>query len=407
MNRSALIPCGITFLAGCAAAWGSTDALTESQALRLFRESPYHRELRAEVGLVRADNRRHDAYPNPRVSATFEGAGRTDFFVVEQTLLVNRRNNILRLAGESAVRVAETTAAHAIHQAEARLRRSFYRLVHAQGRKDLIESSVAELRVLVDVLRERETAGESSKFDRLRAELEVASLETEAAEAEAMSATARAELASFLGGRVRPEGLAATGTMEPLYQLPSLLEAFETALGTRSDYRVETERLEQLRLEHEAANRLRIPNPVVSGGLKRADLGGNYVEGPVVAVGIDLPLFDKGQADRALAVAKSERVRARQRVLEDQILADVRSTHDTLRIRRRIAQEYGDQMGGRTSELLEIARIAYEEGELGIFELLGALGDEQRTRLRLWDLQAEAKLAEVDFDRSVEREILP
>ena len=407
MNRSALMPLGTAFLAGCTAAWGSTDALTESQALRLFRDSPYHRELRAEIDLVRADNRRHDAYPNPRVSATMEGAGRTDFFVVEQTLLVNRRNNILRQAGESAVRVAETTAAHAIHQAEARLRSSFYRLVHAQGRKDLIQDGIAEVRVLVGTLREREAAGESSKFDRLRAELEVVSLETEAAGADAMIATARAELAGFLGRPVRPDSLTATGTMESAFELPALPRAFESALATRSDYRVETERLEQLRLEQEAATRLRIPNPWVSGGLKRADFGGYFVEGPVVSVGIDLPLFDKGRAERALAEAKSERTRARQRVIEDQILADVRSTHDTLRIRRRIAREYGEQMGGRTSELLEIARVAYEEGELGIFELLGALGDDQRTRLRHWDLQTEAKLAEVDFDRSLEREILP
>ena len=195
--------------------------------------------------------------------------------------------------------------------------------------------------------------------------------------------------------------------MESAFELPALPRAFESALATRSDYRVETERLEQLRLEQEAATRLRIPNPWVSGGLKRADFGGYFVEGPVVAVGIDLPLFDKGQAERALAKARSERTRARQRVIEDQILADVRSTHDALRIRRRIAREYGEQMGGRTSELLEIARVAYEEGELGIFELLGALGENQRTRLRHWDLQTEAKLAEVDFDRSLEREILP
>lgn len=397
----------VALVACCSGVCASATALTERQALQLFRESPYHREVRAKVRAVRTEHQRHTLYPDPRVSATFEGAGRTDFFVVEQPIVINGRRSILSQVGDSAVKVAETSADHALRQIEARLRRSFYQLVYAQGRQGLVREGIAELESLARILVERERAGEGSKFDRLRAELEVVDLETELAETEPMIASARAELAGFLGDRISPDSLRANGSMEAAYGLPSLREASVEALAARADYKSETERLEQLRLEGQAANRLRIPNPVVSGGLKRADVGGRFINGPVLSVGIDLPLFNKGQVDRALTEAKADRTRARRRIIETQILADVRAAHDSLRIRRQIARDYRMQMGDRTTVLLEIARVAYEEGELGVLALLGAFSDARRAKLRQWELEAAAKLAELEFDRTVARELLP
>ena len=397
---------GVVVLVCSLTASGAAQQLTERQVLQLFRESPYHRELRAGIDVVRAGTLRHDLYPNPSVSATYEGAGRTDFFLVEQPLLVNGRVSLLRKAARSAVRAAETGADHALRESEALLRRSFYQLAYAQSRKELIRECKAEMEDLADILRKREVAGESSRLDRLRVERAIVELETESAEADAIIHNARAHLAGFLGESVHPSQLAANGALEASYGLPSLEEAFGTALSARSDYKVETARLEQLRLEGEAADRLRIPNPVVSGGLKRAEIGGQHVNGPVLAVSIGLPLFNKGQAERALAEAESARARARQSFVEHQILADVRAAHGTLQLRRQIAREYRLSVGSRTAEILEIALVSYREGELGILDLLDAFREAQRTKLRQLELLASAKLAEVEFDRSMAKDLL-
>lgn len=398
--RLSLLVC---FLAANAAA----QELTERQALQLLRESPYHRELQARVAVARAETRRGTLYPNPSVSAAFEGAGRTDFYLFEQPLAVNGRRSLLRQAGKSAVAVAKAGADHALREIEARLRDAFQQLAYAQKRKRTIRDSIGELDELVRILRERERAGEGSKFDRLRAEREIVERETESAGAETLIAELRARLAGFLGERVDPENLVAGGTLEPEYPLPDLREALAEGLAARSDYQVEKERLEQLRLEAEAADRLRIPNPVVSGGLKRAEIGDRYANGPVLSVSIDLPLFNKGQVDKQLAEAKADRTRARRRVLENQILADVRAAHNSLRLRREIASGYQARSGRRAEELREIAEIAYQEGELGILELLDSYRVDQRAELRLLELQVAAKLAEVEFDRAIAKELLP
>ncbi len=97
----------LSFLAGCLAASAAAQTLTERQALQLLRESPYHRELQARVEVTRAERRRATLYPNPSATAAFEGAGRTDFYLVEQALAINGRRRLLRQAGESAVAATE------------------------------------------------------------------------------------------------------------------------------------------------------------------------------------------------------------------------------------------------------------------------------------------------------------
>jgi len=127
----------------------------------------------------------------------------------------------------------------------------------------------------------------------------------------------------------------------------------------------------------------------------------------VVSVSVDLPLFNKGQAEKTLAAAEATRTRARRQVLETQILADVRGAHESLLLRRRIAEQYEGDSGRRAEELREIAEVAYAEDELGILELLDAFRVSQQSKLRLLELRAAAKLAEIELDRAMGTEVLP
>ncbi len=397
----------LSFLVGCLAASAAAQALTENQALRLLRESPYYRELQARVEVTRAERRRGTFYPNPSASAVFEGAGRTDFFTFEQPLAINGRRRLLRLAGESAVATAQAEADYELRQLEAEVRAAFRELIYAQESKKAINQSIDELGELVRILSEREQAGEGSKFDRLRAEREVVERRSERDGVDALTSQTRARLASFLGERVASDGIVAEGALDPGPAPPELREAMQSALVARGDYTSQEARLETLAIEAEAADRKRIPNPTLSGGLKRAQIGDRYTNGPVVSLSVDLPLFNKGQAERRVAEAEATRVRARREVLESQILADVRGAHESVLLRRRTAQRYEQQSRLRAQELRQIAEVAYQEGELGILELLDTFRVAQQSRLRLVELQAFAKLAEVDLDRALGKELLP
>lgn len=397
----------LCLLLSCLAASAAAQQLNERQALQLLRESPYYQELQARVEVTRAERRRGTLYPNPSAGASFEGAGRTDFYTVEQPLAINGRLRLLRRAGESAVAATQAQADYDLRQIEAAVRTAFQDLIYAQKRKDTIAQSIEELNKLVRILREREEAGEGSKFDRLRAEREVVERRSELDGIEAAIAQARARLAGFLGERVAPDGIVAQGDLNPIGPPPAVLEAMQSALVARGDYRSQEAALETLGIEAEAADRRRIPNPTLSGGLKRAQVGDRYASGPVISVSIDLPLFNKGQAERQVAEAEATRVQAHRAILASQILADVRGAHQSLLIRTRAAERYEQDSRQRAEELRRITQIAYEEGELGILELVDSFRVAQQSQLRLLELKAAAKLAEIELDRAMGAEVLP
>ena len=129
----------------------------------------------------------------------------------------------------------------------------------------------------------------------------------------------------------------------------------------------------------------------------------SWLVGLTITLVATVPLRVEGE----VAEAESARTRARRQVLESQILAEVRAAYDSLRLRREIAETYQEQSQGRTEELREIAEVGYQEGELGILELLDSYRVAQQAQLRSLELQAAAKLAEVEFDRAIGKEVLP
>jgi cobalt-zinc-cadmium efflux system outer membrane protein len=59
-----------------------------------------------------------------------------------------------------------------------------------------------------------------------------------------------------------------------------------------------------------------------------------------------------------------------------------------------------DQQGA-AEELVQIAEVAYREGEVGILELLDAVRTAARARNRSIDLRLDARLAQIALERAV------
>ena len=56
---------------------------------------------------------------------------------------------------------------------------------------------------------------------------------------------------------------------------------------------------------------------------------------------------------------------------------------------------------GNAEELVQIATVAYREGEVGILELLDAARTALRARIRSIDLRLDARLAQIALERAV------
>ena len=379
---------------------------------RFLTLSPQAQELRARISLAEAEARTRTVYPNPSVSYSRESAGYNEFFEASQTLPLNGRVRYLRDAGAASVSVVDANREAALWSLRSDLRFAFYRMVAAQERARLLTASASEVEQLIGILRQREREGEGSRYDRMRAEREIAELRTDVVTANALIAAARARISGFL-----PEGTdvqSVRGTLPVALEPPGVEELRARAMEARADYRAEQKTLARHQIEERAARRLRIPDPQASAGVKRADvisgMGPNPFSnatrtGIVFSLTVPLPVFNSGRYEVARYQAEQEQAKARAAVLARQIQSEIQGAREVWIIRREALTSYQRELESAGMELTRITRVAYEEGEVGILELLDSLRVNRTASLRLLDLQTGVREAFIELERVVGAEL--
>ena len=388
-------------------------AWSESQIIEQFlAQSAQARELRARVALTETEARARAVYINPEASYSRESAGYNAFFEVSQTLPISGRLGYLRKAVDAAVSAADSNREALLWSLRSDLRIAFFDMVTAQERTGLVSSLISEVEELVRILRRREEEGEGSRYDRLRAEREIIELRADLATARSLTASAGARLAGFLpeGGQVQ----AVRGDLRIPSETPGGDTLVRRALIGRSDYRAEQRNRVRNQIEEQAARRLRIPEPVISAGVKRADVvsgvGTNpfsYVTetGPVFSIGVPLPILNSGRYEVARYQAEQVQADARLALLTRQIRSEVEGALALLNVRREAQAAYEREMETAGPELVRITKTAYQEGEIGILELLDAYRVNGAANLRRLDLRAGVKEAFIELERAVGEEL--
>lgn len=401
--RSGLLVAALT-LAADAQEWTEAGVIQ-----RFLDQSPHAREARARVAIATAEARGRTLYSNPTVSYSRESAGFTEFFQAEQTLPITGRLGLLRQAGESSVRATEAEGAFSLWQARNSLRQAFYRVLASQNREAIYLANLKEIDEVMRVLRAREREGEGSRFDRVRMERERAELLAELALTRSITALERGQMLSFLPASDSVPVL--SGSIETTITLIEPAELEQRALASREDYRAEQERINQFNLEQRAADRMRIPEPTLNAGLKRADAWqpgfatGQTLNGPVVGITFPIPLFNKGQTEVARLSAERDRRSARLQMLFQQIHAAVAATAEAFQVRQRALDEYTKELAGTGPELVRIATVAYQEGEIGILQLLDVYRVQRQSQIRMLDIQAAVKESQIELERVVGQEL--
>jgi cobalt-zinc-cadmium efflux system outer membrane protein len=366
------------------------------------------------VALVEAELRTRLVHQNPSVAYSREGAGFNEFFEVSQVLPVSGRIRYLREAGASAVSAAEANRDASLWSLRSDVRTVFYRMLASQERVRRLSDSTADVDHLIEVLRIRESEGEGSRYDRLRAEREAGELRIELASARAFVAAEGARLAAYLpdGSRVQQ----VRGELAVPIEKSALDALLRRAINARADYRTEQANVARYRIEEQAARRLRYPEPQVSAGLKRADVTSAQppklltnipANGLAFSVSVPLPVFNNGKYEVNRYQAERDQATARLAVLARQIRAEVEGARDIVAIRRDALSAYERELETSAGDLSRITQIAYQEGEVGILEVLDSLRITRSARVRLLDLQAGLKEAFIELERVVGEEVHP
>jgi cobalt-zinc-cadmium efflux system outer membrane protein len=407
MHSKTLHFAGFTMLVFCSAiaAQDRASEWTEQAILDLFdQQTPIRRETQSAAAAITEAIRGRTLWPNPVSSYSRETVGFTEFIQVEQQLPLSKRIEYERQAITPARASVEAQGDARLWDIRSSLRAAFYRAVAAQEQAEVIRTGLREIESIITLLRVREEQGEGSRYDRVRVERETADLRADLALALARARNERSALAAYL-----PPGTALdvlSGDLALRRTPTSKEDVITRALQSRAEIRAESSRIAQLSATQKAADRLRIPEPTVSAGIKRTQVAPNRNDtGAVFSISIPLPVFNKGQTEVARLTAEQLQGQARRDLLTQQITAAVGGAYDVYAARLDALASFDRETRDVGQELLRTARVGYEEGELGILQILDAYRINRQTALRRLELQSSVKEIEIELSRNAGYEV--
>lgn len=256
----------------------------------------------------------------------------------------------------------------------------------AQDRLTVLSDHAAKLDRIERAIDHRTKAGDAAGYDLRRVRIEVRSVEAKKAVAAGEVAAACAPL-SALTGEPDARASGSISLRDPNVTDGSL---------DRPDLDARRHRLTAADKQAEAARRRQLPEVRLGLGYKRIEEGGASAGGATVSLGVRLPLFGNGGAERRAAEARRDALDAELALAQADAEAEVRAAgaradaaFDAAFIATRGAED--------ALRITQTAEAAYQGGEIGITELIDGYRASSEARLLAIDMTERAAIAAAEY----------
>lgn len=397
-------PAAARTLQGVAAEEALVRRITLGEALGLlganleFRIA--HRVAAEAEALVFASG----AYPNPTVSATHEALDAVgprqseSYFTLSQRvewpgLREARRTAASGRAAAARLRVAADSAALAF-----RVKSAYVRAARAEREARTLERVVAVFRRAGSSMEARFAEGDASLYETRRVGVERIRYEAALADALLELAATQRELALLVAPGADALRLAPA---EPPVGEPPPVDPGEMAgpaLARRAEVAASESEVRALEADLRRSRALRLPDLTATGGYKRQSDG---FGGLFLGMSVPLPLWNRSAGEiRAAAervTAEEERLALTRREVEEDVRAALAEYRSHL---RRAALLTRPGAGGQ-ADLLSIAEVAYETGEMDLAGLLDAAEALSGAEAAVARMEAELWIGYYNLERAV------
>jgi cobalt-zinc-cadmium efflux system outer membrane protein len=345
----------------------------------------------AELGIARADLIEAITVRNPILDGEvrFPGDPKNPFEIaVTQTLfdlfqLPARRRFGLALFEASKLRVTGAV----VHFA-AEVRSDYYDL--QAGRLVLARQRVITeaARASTDLARRQHAAGNISDLDLENEQAVYEQAKLDLARAELEELQTRETLIADLGLVDSKTALDLPDDFAPIPEQELALEGLEErALGGRLDLQVTRRELEAAQSQGPLA-RWAVWDELAVGVHREREPEGRKTTGP--SVSIPIPIFNRGEAQRARAVSLLRQAQQRYAALTVNARSEVRSARERLLEARARAEYLRDVIVPRRARILALTQLEYNAMLRGVFELI-------RARQNLASAERELVLGQRDY----------
>jgi cobalt-zinc-cadmium efflux system outer membrane protein len=379
----------------------AVPVLGEAELLAKLAADPRLERIAATVDSARADAIAVGLRPNPSVSYEREevfpngGGIGTSYLRFSLPLEISGRRAARRDAARAEVAAITAEGDGARFALTMQALRTFRTAAYEYARLELLRAERAALASAVEIVRKRTAAGTASGYDLQRIQLELAAYDDLIAAAHTQLATARLELGAVAG---IPEGADAAEQVALPSDPPALAVLLGDALAGRPDVRATAARGDAADALARSARRGWIPELSLTAGYMRQNVSADIAASGYSAIlGLSLPIFDRGQDDRARALVQRRAAEAERQIIARTVPATLRARHQALVATIARARTVERDQLARLDQLLRSAETAYREDGGNVIELVDAYTTARDTRVRDLELRRDARLAEVDL----------
>lgn len=358
--------------------------LTLPEVLQLARtRNPNLASQALQLEATRANEVTARLRTNPELSVSKEDLSLSSLAQVDETFNVSRlfeRGNKRRYRIESAS-LATVVAKHTYDDFERQLvlslKQSFVALLLAKANLQLAEQNRQDYAQTMELSRIRFSAGEISRTELDRIELQASRFETDALNALQAMAQARTQLESLIGLDDFPGNFDIAGELAvPTLQIDrGRLQ--EQALAARPDYLAALEQIHKSEADIKLADANGATDVVAGAEYKRN--GPDNFTG--VTLGIPLRFFDRNQGEKLRTRKVLDASRAAERATRIQVLADLNQALAALDSSQRIAQLYNSDYLGKAKQVRERVEFSYRHGATSLLDYIQALREYRDTEL--------------------------
>ena len=288
------------------------------------------------------------------------------------------------------------------------LRSAFVSALQAKGVLQLAKDNLVYYDHVLDISRDRYTAGDIAQIDLDRLELQRVQYESDLQAAEENLETAKIQLLTLLNSRTALDQFDLTGPYDFSDQLMSRDEFRKVAMDTRPDLKAAIEAVDKAQTDHKLA---------VANGSTDPTLGAWYTHNSSnnnpfgintlgVSVGIPLRIFDRNQGEKLrtqLEIRRQERLRD---AAEAQVLSDVDSSYATLDSTLNLLRPYKAKYLQQSVRVRDTITFSYQHGGASLLDFLNAQAEYRSVQLNYVNLVGSYLTAAAQLNMAVGREVV-
>lgn len=389
--------------------------MTIQQAIdRALTGNPSLQAAREHLSAVRATGLTARARQNPTLTLLGQGVtlpevnnsgGNPFYYSANVSRLFERGNKRgLRIeAANAGTQVSERQLQDQERQLTLSVRTAFTNMLAAKAALAIAEENLADYRKTVDLSKARLDAGDITRTDYERIDLQLAQFEADDDQARLNLQQSSAQLQQLFGVDHPTPTLDITGTLDPPTLNLTMADAETRAIAARPDYKA----AEQSLLLSQANARYAVAggttDPTVASEYERSGADNTFG----VSVSIPLRIFDRNQGEKERTRFEVNSSRFAVTAARNQVISDVDQAWLALDTAQHQAIRYNTHYLAEAGRVRDNLQFSYRNGNSTLLDYLEALRDYRAIHLSSLNANVQVWLAIHQLSYATATDILP